>query len=125
MSMSLLFMTSTVIHIYQAVFLQPFIAHHQPAPRVRASVDYSLCANPVGTQFFAFFSREQTRTGGVKRCTPSTLGSTPVDLHFHMFLPQLVRVFCIFYAGFFTGPSYRPRETRGGCYVLLPPPLTY
>ena len=58
----------------------------------------TLCVDPVGTQFFAFLGREQTGTGGVKRCTPSTLGSTPADLHFPMFLPQLVRVFCIFYA---------------------------
>ena len=49
----------------------------------------------------------------------------PEDLHFHMFLPQLVRVFCIFCAGFFTGPSCRPQETRGGCYILLPAPLMY
>ena len=92
---------------------------------LRLSWLLTLCVDPVGTQFFAFLGRQQTQTCGVKRCTPSTLGSTPADLHFHMFLPQLVRVFCIFYAGFFTGPSYRPQETRGDCYVLLPPPLPY
>ena len=41
-----------------------------------------------------------------------------------MFLPQLVRVSCIFCAEFFTGLSHRPLETRVGL-LYLPPPLTY
>ena len=83
----------------------------------------TLCVNPAGTQFFTSWV-ERTETGGVKRSTPFTLGSTPADLHFRMFLPQLVRVFCIFCAEFFTGLSCRPLETRVGL-LYLPPPLTY
>ena len=44
-----------------------------------------------------------------KRCT---LSSTPADLHFCMFLPQLIEVSCIFCMEFFIGLSYRPLETR-------------
>ena len=41
-----------------------------------------------------------------------------------MFLPQPVRVSCIFCAEFFTGHSCRPLETRVGL-LYLPPPLMY
>ena len=55
-----------------------------------------------------------------KRCT---LSSTPADLHFHMFLPQLVKVSCIFCVEFFTGLSYRPLETRDGVSYPSSPSL--
>ena len=68
-----------------------------------------LCVDPAGTQFFALLGREQIGTSG---------GSTPADVHFHVFLLQLVKVFCIFCAEFFTGLSCRPSEIRDG--VLYP-----
>ena len=68
-----------------------------------------LFVYPAGTWFFAFLGREQIGTRESKRCT---LSSTPADLHFRVFLPQLVKVFCIFCMEFFTGLSYRPLETR-------------
>ena len=41
-----------------------------------------------------------------------------------MFLPQMVRVSCIFCVEIFLGLSYRPLETRIGL-LYLPPPLMY
>ena len=74
-----------------------------------------LYVYPAGTWFFAFLGREQTRTGGVKKMYSFQYTK---DLHFGVFLPQLVKVSCIFCTKFFTGLSYRPPETRDG--VLYP-----
>ena len=87
------------------------MAHHQPALKIRASVDYSPSVL-IQQELSSLLSWVESKLEPVelKRCTPSTLGSTPADLHFHVFLPQLVKVFCIFCAESFTGPSCRPSE---------------
>ena len=85
----------------------------------------TLSVDPVGTQFFASWVESKLELVEVEDVLLSPLGSTPADLCFHMFLPQLVRVFCIFCAGFFTGPSCRPLETRDGLLYLSSSPLMY
>ena len=84
------------------------------------STTLPLYVYPAGTWFFAFLGREQIRTSGVKKMYSF---STPADLHFHVFLPQLVKVSCIFCMEFFTGLSYRPLETRDGVSYPSSPSL--
>ena len=81
-----------------------------------------LCVDPVGTQ--SFVSRVERQPGLVelKDVLLSPLGSTPADLHFHMFPLQLVRVFCVFCVEFFKGLFFRSLGTKVGL-LLLPPTL--
>ena len=100
------------------------MAHHRPVLKIRTSVDYSLSVL-IQQELSSLLSWVGSKPEPVElnRCTPSTLGSTPAELHFHVFLPQLVKVSCILCAEFFTGPSYRPSEIRDGLLYLSSPSL--
>ena len=100
------------------------MAHRQPVLKIQASVDYSLSVL-IQQELSSLLSWVESKPEPVelKTCTPSTLGSTPADLHFHVFLPQLVKVSCIFCVEFFTGPSYRPSDIRDGLLYLSSPSL--
>ena len=81
-----------------------------------------LCHDPAGTQFLVSWIGRQPELVELKRYTPFTFFSTPADLHFCMFLPQLVRVSCVFCVEFFIGLFCRPLGTRVGL-LHLPPTL--
>ena len=110
----------SLLSVPTKLFFRLFMAHHQPALLLWVSVDCSPLSVSTQQKLSSLLSWVESKPEPVesKRHTPSSWDSTPADLHFHVFLPQLVKVSCIFCVEVFTGLSYRPPETRDG--VLYP-----
>ena len=81
-----------------------------------------ICVDPIGTQ--SFFSRveKQPELVELKDVLLSPSGSTPADLHFHMFPLQLVRVSRVFCMEFFIGLFCTSTGVKVGL-LYLPPTL--